>query len=145
MSFYGSDTTFPSLPTVLPGIDTPQQLYRALLSCWCAETCAPRMRQNWSEEDPSLGQCSITAFLAQDLFGGEVYGIPRPDGSFHCYNVVEGLCFDLTSEQFHGEALDYSDNPPQRREDHFAKTEKYQRYLLLKTRLEARTGGKMNG
>ena len=136
MSFYGSETIFPEMETALPGIKTPQDLYNALLRCWCAETCAPRMRRRWRPEDPTLGQCSVTAFLAQDLFGGRVYGIPRPDGSFHCYNVVAGRTFDLTSEQFHGEPLDYGDNPEQRPEEHFAKEEKRQRYLLLKQLLE---------
>lgn len=31
----------------------------------------------------TLGQCSITAFLAQDIFGGEVYGILRPGGNYY--------------------------------------------------------------
>ena len=145
MSFYGSEQIFPPVQTGLPGIVTPQTLYRALHACWCAQTCAPRMQADWSQDNPTCGQCSVTAFLAQDLFGGEVYGISRPDGSFHCYNVVDGRTFDLTSEQFHGEALDYSNNPLQRREDHFAKREKYARYLLLRQRLEAWTGGRCNG
>ena len=114
-----------------PGVDSPQALYRALLHCWCADTCAPRMRHRWSQENPTLGQCSITAFLCQDIFGGEVRGIPRPDGAVHCYNVVNGCCFDLTSEQFGGEALCYENNPLQSREVHFAKEEKHQRYLEL--------------
>ena len=70
------------------------------LRIWCADTCAPRMRQNWSMENRTLGQCSITAFLAQDIFGGEVYGVSRGDGNFHCYNVIGDCVFDLTSEQF---------------------------------------------
>lgn len=48
--------------------------------------------------------------------------------------------FDLTSEQFGDEALDYTQNPEQHRKDHFAKEEKYQRYLLLKKRLEGLRG-----
>ena len=145
MSFYGFEKRFPPTKTVLPGVTTPQTLYRALLACWCAETCAPRMRDRCTEDNPTLGQCSVTAFLAQELFGGEVFGIPLPDGSVHCFNVVGGLAFDLTSEQFGGEPLDYVHVLPQRREAHFAKTEKYERYLLLWQRLEAWTGGKRNG
>ena len=135
MSFYGSETRFPPKETALTGITTPQALYRALLGCWCAETCAPRMRDRWSPEEPSLGQCSVTAFLAQDLFGGEVLGVPLPEGGFHCFNAVGGLIFDLSSEQFHGAPLDYAHAQPQSRAEHFAKTEKYERYLLLKQRL----------
>lgn len=118
-------------------IGTPRDLYDALTKVWCADTCAPRMRENWTEENRTLGQCSITAFLAQDIFGGEVRGIRRPDGNYHCYNVVGDCVFDLTSEQFGGERLDYGDNPQQLREIHFAKEEKRLRYELLKERLAA--------
>ena len=117
-----------------PLIHTPQDLYDALSGIWCEETCAPRMRMDWSEKNKTLGQCSITAFLAQDIFGGKVYGIPLKDGNFHCFNVVDGHVFDLTSEQFETE-LDYKNVIEQSREDHFAKEEKYQRYLLLKEKL----------
>lgn len=116
-------------------IKTPIDLYNALSEIWCADTCAPRMRGNWTPENKILGQCSITAFLAQDIFGGKVYGIQRPDGNYHCYNVVDGCCFDLTSEQFGDEILNYKNNPEQLREVHFAKEEKRQRYEHLKKML----------
>ena len=118
------------------GITTPTELYDALSNIWCAETCAPRMREKWSKNNMTLGQCSITAFLAQDIFGGKVYGIKRPDGNFHCYNVIGDVKFDLTSEQFGDEVLVYEDNPEQFRKVHFAKEEKRLRYELLKKRLK---------
>ena len=122
------------------GIRTPADLYDALSKIWCADTCAPRMRDRWTPENRTLGQCSITAFLAQDIFGGEVYGIRRPDGTYHCYNVVGDCCFDLTSEQFGDEPLVYENNPRQHRETHFAKEEKRLRYEHLKKMLEEYTG-----
>ena len=73
----------------------------------------------------------------QDFFGGRVYGVPLPDGGFHCFNDVDGCVFDLTSEQFGQEKLDYSHCPEQFREIHFAKEEKRMRYELLKKRLLA--------
>ena len=117
------------------GIITPCDLYDALRHVWCEYSCAPRMRDRWSEENITLGQCSITAFLAQDIFGGKVYGIERVDGSIHCYNVVNGYTFDLTSEQFCGEALSYEHNPEQFREVHFSREEKRERYDYLKREL----------
>ena len=96
------------------------------------------MRKRWSPENPTLGQCSITSFLVQDLFGGIVRGVPLESGYFHCYNVVDGHLFDLTSEQFAGETLCYENNPQQYRETHFSKEEKYQRYLFLCAKLKAR-------
>ena len=117
------------------GILSPCDLYDALKHVWCEYSCAPRMRNRWSEENITLGQCSITAFLVQDIFGGYVFGIERPAGSFHCYNSVNGYVFDLTSEQFGGEMLSYADNPEQSRDVHFAKQEKFERYQYLKEQL----------
>ncbi len=105
---------------------------------WRIETCAPRLRTDWSEANKTLGQCSITAFLVQDIFGGEVYGILRPGGNYHCYNVIGGKQYDLTIEQFGEEAgtLVFDNTNPQSREVHFAKEEKHERYLLLKRLLK---------
>ena len=94
------------------------------------------MRDDWNEGNITLGQCSITAFLLQDLFGGEVYGVPLKDGNFHCFNVFDGIAYDITSSQFK-EELKYDLDYPQVREVHFAKKEKYERYLLLKERYES--------
>lgn len=119
-------------------LGTARDFYDYLLGVWCANTCAPRMRDDWSSDNPTLGQCSITAFLVQDIYGGDVYGILRPGGNYHCYNVIDGNLFDLTSEQFGQEAyeLSYENNPLQLRHVHFAKEEKYQRYLYLKEKVE---------
>lgn len=116
---------------------TPHNYYDILSTIWCADTCAPRMRDEWNEGNRTLGQCSITAFLMQDFFGGKVYGIPLDDGNFHCFNVAgDGLAntclFDLTSEQFGGRALDYNNCQEQSREAHFAKAEKKRRYEILR-------------
>ncbi|MBR5090296.1 MAG: hypothetical protein IK093_12780 [Ruminiclostridium sp.] len=117
-------------------IRDPRHLYDILSEIWCSYTCAPRLRGRWSEENKTLGQCSITAFLAQDIFGGRVYGILRDGGNYHCYNVIGGCVFDLTSEQFGGEKLCYENNPEQFREVHFAKQEKKERYEYLQAKLD---------
>ena len=114
---------------------TPRDYYDILSGIWCAETCAPRMRDEWSPGNPTFGQCSITAFLMQYIFGGKVYGILRPGGNYHCFNVVDDCVFDLTSEQFGDEVLDYNNCSEQFREIHFAKEEKRLRYEYLRTRL----------
>ena len=137
--FYGwEQADVPAITDEYANIHSPADLYDALSDIWCEYTCAPRMRQEWSRENMTLGQCSITAFLAQDIFGGKVYGILRPDGNYHCYNVVGDCVFDLTSEQFGDEKLDYENNPEQFREVHFAKTEKRERYEYLKEQLGRR-------
>lgn len=110
-------------------------LYFAFLNVWSKETCAPRMRDKWDENNRTCGQCSITSFLVQDIFGGKVYGIPLGDGNFHCFNVVNGYSFDLTSEQFETK-LDYANCVEQFRSVHFSKLEKYERYKLLCNNLD---------
>ena len=117
---------------LFPGIETPRDLYDKLEKAWTKETCAPRLRKEWSEDNKTAGQCSITAFLAQDIFGGEGYGIALPSGGVHCYNVVGDRTFDLASEQFGDVTLDYSKGFLQSREEHFSDRDKYDRYLLLK-------------
>lgn len=116
-------------------IKDQNHLYDLLSECWSEETCAPRLRKQWSKSNKTCGQCSITAFLVQDIFGGEVYAIDTCYGA-HCFNKVGEVYFDLTSEQFvNASELIYTFDKPQTRETHFAKEEKYQRYLLLKKAL----------
>ena len=141
-NFYGCEcATVPSINDEYKNISTPIDLYDALKNVWCEYTCAPRLREDWSKENITLGQCSITAFLVQDIFGGKVYGILRPGGNYHCYNVVGDAVFDLTSEQFGEEVLNYEDNPEQFREVHFAKEEKYERYKYLCQKLKEYLAG----
>ena len=134
--FYGAET-----PAVTPvkkeyeSIADQRQLYDLLKKVWSADTCAPRLRAGWSKENPTLGQCSITSFLVQDIFGGEVYGVPLGDGNFHCFNKVGDKVFDLTSEQFLPKVLEYTLEYPQTREAHFLKEEKRLRYEALKALL----------
>ena len=134
--FYGHAT-----PSVKPineqfnKVKDQRHLYDLLSQIWCKETCAPRMQKDWSKDNMTLGQCSITAFLVQDIFGGLVYGVPLEDGNYHCFNVINKIVFDLTSEQFDDQKLDYQNVKLQKRDDHFSKIEKFQRYLLLKSKL----------
>lgn len=135
--FYGwKDADVKARTDEYPGIETPKDLYRALWHAWSKETCTARMREDWTGENVTLGQCTITAFLAQDIFGGRVWGVPLEDGNFHCFNAVGDCVFDLTSEQFGNRALDYSLRYEQLRHDHFMKPGKRERYEALKEALK---------
>ena len=139
--FHGHETADVKARTgEYPGIVTPKDLYRALWPLWTRETCTPRMREDWTEENRTLGQCSITAFLVQDIFGGRVWGIPQEDGGWHCYNAVGDCVFDLTSEQFGDRKLDYALRHEQLRHDHFMKPGKRDRYEALKEALKREQG-----
>jgi len=37
---------------------------------WDARTASPACGSKWSEQNPALGQCAVTALLVQDLWGG---------------------------------------------------------------------------
>ncbi|MBQ3871904.1 MAG: hypothetical protein II780_04315, partial [Clostridia bacterium] len=66
--------------------------------------------------------------------------VPLKNGGIHCYNVVGDVKFDITSEQFHGEKLEYTLDYEQSREAQFSSEEKYGRYLLLKKNLDRKLG-----
>ena len=138
--FYGwEQAAAPARTAEYPGIRNPKDLYNALWHVWKKETCAPRMQKDWSEENRTLGQCSITAFLAQDIFGGRVFGVPLGDGNYHCFNAVGDESWDLTSEQFGERKLEYTRQWEQARQDHFRKAEKKERYEALKAALREYT------
>ena len=125
--FYGEEKAAPEILA----------LYEELWPLWTVDTCAPRLRPDWTPANRTLGQCSITAFLVQDELGGKVYGVPLDDGSVHCFNEALGCRFDLTSAQFGDTVLDYENRPEQSREAHFADAGKRGRYELLKAKLLA--------
>ncbi len=112
------------------------EVYSKLFGAWCRQTCAPRMQEGWTGLNRTLGQCSVTSFLVQDILGGRVLGTVLTDGSVHCFNEVDGKIYDLTSMQIEnsGQQCHYEEGTVQDREKHFSKAEKYQRYLLLKER-----------
>ncbi len=130
--FYGSENA--NIKDDKYGLN-PKEYYDLLSNIWSKRTCAPRMQDRWSKENMTLGQCSITAFLMQDIYGGKVYGVPLEDGNFHCFNVIGDCTFDLTSEQFGDVKLDYINVAEQSRDVHFKKEEKKNRYLYLKEEL----------
>lgn len=131
--FYGwqnTDNVHP-LDSKYNKIKDPKVLYDMLDNIWCEYSCAPRLRKDWSVNNKTLGQCSITAFLVQDIFGGDVYGIPLETGGVHCFNNVDGHIFDLASEQFGDKVLDYVNVIKQERNTHFSDEDKYNRYKYL--------------
>ena len=130
--YYGNEVTgISKITDEYPGIETPRDLYDAMSHIWCEYSCAPRYRAEWSPENMTIGQCSITSFLVPDIFGGKVYGVPREEGVFHCFNIVDGKKFDITSEQYGDEVLTYTDEYEQSREEHFSNQDKYERYRYL--------------
>lgn len=61
----------------------------------------------WTKENPAKGQCSVTAVVVYQYFGGNILKTDV-DGNWHFYNKINGVVCDFTSEQF-TEKIEYSD------------------------------------
>ena len=109
------------------------ECYLRLLSSWSIDTCSERFRPLWSEENPTAGQCTITAALVHEFFGGEVLHLPLPEGGFHSFNRLNGIIIDLACEQFGKDALlDFAHAAPADPAALLASPDKLARYELLK-------------
>jgi hypothetical protein len=80
-----------------------ERLRRALRAAWSAETSAES--GSWTAENPSWGQCAVTACLVQDVLGGEILwaAATTPDGARHSHyfnRLEDGIVLDLTCDQF---------------------------------------------
>ena len=93
-------------------IKTLNDLYKVLRESWCKETAYPSCQKEWNKEDPSYGQCAITAMLVNNMFGGSIHRIRVAGGGTHYFNKINGVFVDLTSEQFelYNIPVDYENN-----------------------------------
>ncbi len=107
--FYGMELADKNtLPAADGRIATPGKLHEALLHAWSRETAFPACRKDWSTANPAFGQCTITAMLAHDLFGGTIHRVRLAGGGTHYFNRIDGIYVDLTSSQF----ADYANECP---------------------------------
>ena len=83
-----------------PQINTLDDLYNVLRKCWAKETAYRSCQAEWVPNDPSYGQCAITAMLVHDMFGGTIHRIRVNGGGTHYFNKINGQYVDLTREQF---------------------------------------------
>ena len=115
------------------------QLKQLLIQSWDLLTCAPGLRDEWSEENSSLGQCAITALIVNDFFGGKIMRCMASSGS-HYYNLIDGKLADLTVEQFLGEIPQYENDEEITREYLLSNEDTKNRYLLLNKNLQKTIG-----
>ena len=81
-------------------IKTLDDLYKILRKCWCKETAYPSCQKDWVDDDPTYGQCAITAMLIYDMFGGTIHRIRVDGGGTHYFNKIQNHYIDFTREQF---------------------------------------------
>jgi hypothetical protein len=116
----------------------------AIRQSWDIDTCDDHDVYQWTPENPSRGQCGVTAMTLQDLIGGDLLEseVFYADGShqgYHYWNrLAGGLEIDLTRAQLQdGEivatpvALHRLAPLPNRLAD---------KYVLLRTRVGERLG-----
>lgn len=101
MKFYGEEyADLKRLNVDGKQIKTLGDLYSVLRECWSSDTAYPSCQAEWIPEDPSYGQCAVTAMLVHDMFGGTIHKIRVDGGGTHYFNKLEGHYIDLTREQF---------------------------------------------
>ena len=63
----------------------------------------------WTPDNPTKGQCGVTAIVLFQVFGGDILKTVV-DGQWHYYNRINGVRYDFTVDQF-PEHPQYTDNP----------------------------------
>lgn len=105
---------------------------------WCQETAHPAYASRWSKDNPSAGQCLVTALLIQDELGGDIYDC-KVGRSRHFYNVVNGEKIDLTFDQFPA-GSECKDDRIRDRKSLLSNADTRQRYELLKELVNSNNG-----
>lgn len=103
---------------------------------WCRATAHPSYQKDWTEDNPSYGQCCVTALAMQDLYGGDIYEC-KVQGKRHYVNITpDGYLHDFTRGQFGEGQIIYSDMKPRTRKSLLKSKSVKERYELLKMRME---------
>jgi hypothetical protein len=76
-----------------------------LLAAYGPDTAHPSFQ--WSPDNPTAGQCAITALLVYEAYGYDIYEV-KVNRARHFFNKTpSGEIVDLTAEQF-PEPVDYT-------------------------------------
>ena len=111
-----------------------EKIEKILLNIYSKETCYPKCRDNWNDNNKTLGHCAIVSLIINDYFGGKIYKI-KVDGIGHYFNVIDDKVVDLTASQF-SKKIDYSGKVKKERNEIINDSDTLFRYNLLKTKLE---------
>lgn len=79
-----------------------EQVFDAIRRSWTIDTCGtPEL---WSADNPALGQCDVSSFVAWDYLGGDIVlakvYIDGEQTEHHYWNRIDGHDHDLTGEQY---------------------------------------------
>lgn len=113
---------------------TLELLEKYLYKLYSKDTCYFVCRDNWSNDNPTLGHCAVVSLIVNDYFGGEIYKI-KVDGIGHYFNVINNKIIDLTSNQFNKQ-INYDNRIKKTRKEMLEDKDTLLRYNLLKNKLE---------
>ena len=119
-------------------VRTLDDFFELLMKCWCKETAYPSSQADYDyNNDPTYGQCAVTATLVHDVFGGTIHKIRVDGGGTHYFNKINDHYIDLTSDQFdlYDIPLSYEPNQELTREFCGKNVNTNARFELLKKRI----------
>ena len=113
---------------------TLELLQKYLYKVYSKDTCYPSCRDDWKNDNPTLGHCAIVSLIVNDYFDGEIYKI-KVDGISHYFNLIDSNVVDFTSSQFNKE-INYNDKIKKDRLEILQDEDTLSRYKMLKMRLQ---------
>jgi hypothetical protein len=108
-------------------------LAEAIRHSWSAETTVDC---NWSSNQPSKGQCAVTALVVQDYFGGAILRATVSGVSHYWNRLSNGTIIDLTRDQF--SSFDPTEIEPRTRRYILSYAATAARYRILSERVRRR-------
>lgn len=107
----------------------------SIRSAWDKSTAFPMPVCDFLRDERAKGQCAVSAVLLQDYFGGDIKkGIVNGKVK-HYWNVIDGEKVDITASQF-CPPVTITDEKTASREKLLADNSFYQRYSILKSRVD---------
>lgn len=111
------------------------KLETILNSLYSKETCYPECRNQWNDDNKTLGHCAIVALIINDYFGGYICKI-KVNNISHYFNLIDGEIVDFTSEQFKINDISYANYVIKTREDVLMNEDTKKRYEILKLKIK---------
>ncbi len=115
---------------------TLDALTQALYESWGKDTAYKNDRGKWTEINRAAGQCTVTAMIINDYFGGKIYrGYSKKNNLYHYWNIIDGKKVDLTASQFDNDI--HFDKVVLKKKDQLIKIDNVRkRYYILKGRVD---------
>lgn len=67
---------------------TLKQLNNLLYECYSSETCYPKLKDEWTIENKTLGHCAVTSLIVNDYFGEKIAKC-NVQGISHYFNIID--------------------------------------------------------